>query len=109
MRERVCEQTTNHLLRSVHHVPVGDDLGLFRALVPDGTHDEESGLADSLEDTEQSPDGDKGGEGEAYGVQAQDGGPEQNVASKVFGNGHTLDDPVGGVFDNEHSEVNTGS
>ena len=106
--ESVSEQTTDHLLRSVHHVPVGNDLSLFRALVPDRTHDEESGLADSLENTKQSSDGNERRECEADRVQAQDGRPGQNVVTKVLGDWHTLNDPVGRVFDDEYSKVNTG-
>ena len=83
-------------------------MGLLCALVPDGTHDKESRLADGLEDTEQGSDGNKSREGEADSVQAQNGGPGQNVESKVLGNRHTLDDPVSWVFDDKYSKVDTG-
>ena len=32
--------------------------------------------------------------------------PCKNVEAKVFGDWHSLQDPVGRVFDNEYSEVN---
>ena len=62
----VREKASYDLLCSVHHVPVCDDLGLFRAFVPDGTHNEESRLANSLEDTEERSDGDESWETEAH-------------------------------------------
>ena len=108
LREGVRKETANHLLSTVHHVPVGDDLGLFRALVPDGAHDEESRLANGLKDTEECSDGNEGGESEADGVQAQSRRPEHNVDSKELGNGDTLDRPVDGVLNDKDSEVNTG-
>ena len=68
LREAVGEETTDNLLRSVHHVPVVDDRCLLLTLVPDRTHDQESRLAYGLEDTEKGPDCDKSREAEAGGV-----------------------------------------
>ena len=42
-------------------------------------------------------------------VESQDCSPEANVDAKVFGDGNTLDDPVGGVFDDQDGNVDTGS
>jgi hypothetical protein len=65
LRETIGEKTSNNLLGAIHHVPVVDDRGLFIALVPNGTHDQERRLAYSLEDTEQSSDCYERGETEA--------------------------------------------
>jgi hypothetical protein len=52
LRETIGKKTTNNLLRTIHHVPVSDDSGLFLTLVPDGTHDQECRLANSFENSE---------------------------------------------------------
>jgi hypothetical protein len=44
----------------------------------------------------------------AGSVEGQDGTPEANVDAEVFGDGDALDDPVGGVFDGQDGDVDTG-
>ena len=108
LREGVGKQAADHLLGTIHHIPVCDDLGLFRALVPDGTHDEESRLADSLEDTEERSDGDESWETEAYGMQAQNRRPGHDIEAEEFGYGDTLDGPIDRVFDDKDGQIDTG-
>ena len=71
LRESVGKQATDNLLRTVHHVPVVDYSRLLTALVPDGAHDQECGLAHGLEYAEQRPDSDKSWEAEASSVAAE--------------------------------------
>jgi hypothetical protein len=66
-------------------------------------------LADSFEDTKQGSDGDERRKAEAESVAAKYNTPCHDVGSEVFGNRYPLKDPVGRVFDDEHSEVYTGS
>jgi hypothetical protein len=51
----------------------------------------------------------KSGKAEAESVAAERRRPEQNVDSEEFTNGHALNCPVDGIFDDENCEVNTGS
>jgi hypothetical protein len=81
---------------------------LLFALVPEGSHDEESGLTDGLKYTEQSSDGNERRKAKAEGVAAKYGTPCENVGSEVFGDWYALDDVVRGVFDHEHGEVDAG-
>jgi hypothetical protein len=92
-----------------HHVPVSNDLGLLISLVPDGGHDEESRLADSLEDTKKCSYSDESREAEAERVAGEYDTPCDDVGSEVFGNRYTLQNPVGGVFNEKNSNVDTGS
>jgi hypothetical protein len=108
LREGVGKQAADHLLGAVHHVPVCDDLGLFRAFVPDGAHDEKSWLANSLEDTEECSDGDKSWESEAYGMQAQNRRPGHDIEAEEFGYRDTLDGPINRVLDDKDSQIDTG-
>jgi hypothetical protein len=81
---------------------------LLLTLVPEGSHDEKSGLTDSFEYTEECPDGYERRKAEAEGVATKYGTPCEDVGSKIFGDGYALNDVVRGIFDHEHSEVDTG-
>lgn len=104
----VGKQTTNHLLSTVHDVPVGNSSGLFLTFVPQRRHDEESWLTDSFEDTEEGAADNEGREVVARGVKCQGDSPEDDVGGEVLCDRHSLDDPVGRVFDEQYSDVNTG-
>jgi hypothetical protein len=82
---------------------------LFLSLIPQRSHDKESRLAHSLKNTQQGTDGDERSKAEAEGVAAKYGTPCENVESEVFGNRYALKNVVRGVFDDEDSEVDTGS
>jgi hypothetical protein len=107
LREAVGKETANDLLCTIHHVPVGDDSSLFITLIPDGTHDQESWLANSLKYTEESPNYDEGWEAEAKSMAAKNRGPTHDVDSKEFCYGNSLDREVDGVFDDENGDVDT--
>lgn len=109
LRKAIGEKTTENLLCTVHHVPICDDLCLFRTFVPDGAHDEERRLADGFENTKQSTDTDQSRKTEAKSMASENGTPCENVETKVLCDRHTLDDPVGRIFDNQDSNVNTRS
>jgi hypothetical protein len=108
LRKAIREKTTNNLLGTVHHIPVSDDLRLLIALVPDGTHDQECRLADSLEYTKQGPDYNEGGKAEAKSMAAENRGPTHDVNREKFSNGDSLDRPVDGVFDDQNGNVYAG-
>jgi hypothetical protein len=74
-------------------------LSLLLSPVPERRHDEESRLADGLKDTKKCSANDERREAEAGRVAGEYGAPCQNVESKVFGNWHSLQNPVGWVFD----------
>jgi hypothetical protein len=107
--EAVGEEPANDLLSSVHHVPVVDNLSLLLTLIPDGRHDEERRLANSLKDTEECSDRDKSWIAEAECMAAKDGRPEKDVGTKEFSDGNTLNGPVDGVLDNQDGDVDTSS
>jgi hypothetical protein len=65
-------------------------------------------LADCLEDTQECSDGDERREAKAESVAAKYDTPADDVGSKVFGDWYSLENPVGWVFDDKHSEVDTG-
>jgi hypothetical protein len=65
-------------------------------------------LTDCLEDTQECSDGNERREAEAESVAGKYGTPCEDVGSKVFGNRYALENPVGWVFDDKHSEVDTG-
>jgi hypothetical protein len=91
-----------------HHVPVSNDLSLLLTLVPKTSHDQESRLANGLEDTEECSDSNERREAEAEGVAGKYGTPCEDVETKVFGDWYSLENPIGWVFDDKHSEVDTG-
>jgi hypothetical protein len=74
-------------------------LRLLIALVPDGTHDQESWLANSLEYTKQSSDHNKGGKAEAKSVAAENRRPTHDVDGEEFTDRDSLNSPIDGVFD----------
>ena len=47
------------------------------------------------------------GESRACSVKSQNSSPNDNAGAQEFGNGHTLDQPVDGVFNNQDGDVNT--
>lgn len=106
--EAVGEQTTDDLLSTVHHVPVGDGVGLLLTLVPHGREQDKGRLTAGLEDTQQRADNHQAGEVVAGRVESQDHTPQANVDAEVFADGNALDDPVGWVFDDQDSDVDTG-
>lgn len=91
------------LISLTHHVPVSNNLGLFLTLVPERSHDEESGLADSLEDTKECSANDECREAEACCMAGKYGTPCEDVEPEVFGYWYSLENPVGWVFDNQYS------
>jgi hypothetical protein len=96
------------LVQLTHHVPVSNDLGLLLTLVPERSHDEESGLADSLEDTKECSANDERREAEAGGMAGKYGTPCENIESEILGNWYSLENPVGWIFDDQYSKVDTG-
>lgn len=72
LRKSIGEETAHDLLSTVHHIPVVDNGSLLGALVPDGTHDEESWLANSFKDTKQGPSSNESRKAEAQSVTAKD-------------------------------------
>jgi hypothetical protein len=106
--ETVGEKTTNNLLRAIHHIPIGDYSGLFITSVPNGTHDQESRLANSFEYSEQSPDHDKSGEAEAKSMAAQNRRPAHDIDGEEFSDWNALDREIYGVFDDENGDVDAG-
>ncbi len=121
--EAVGQQTTDDLLGSVHHVParvrsclervsygipVCHGFGLLLAFIPHAGHQDEGGLADGFEDTQQGANSDQAREVLAGTVQGQNCTPENDVHAEVFRDRDSLDDPVGRVFDKEHGDVDTG-
>jgi hypothetical protein len=64
----VCEKTADDLLHTVHHVPVRNNLSLLVSPVPDRSHDQESRLADGLEDTQKGSANHERREAEAEGM-----------------------------------------
>ena len=40
-------------------------------------------------------------------VERKDGSPEHNVYTEILGDGYPLDDPIGWVLNDKHSNVNT--
>lgn len=61
-REAVCQQTSDDLLHSVHHVPVSDGSSLLLTLVPHCRKHNKGGLARGFEDTKQGSDDDQASE-----------------------------------------------
>jgi hypothetical protein len=107
--EAIREESANDLLRAVHHVPVVDYLSLFVTLVPHRTHDEEGGLANRFEDTEEGSDCDESGKAEAESVAAEGDGPQHDVGTEEFCYRYALDRPVYRIFHEQDRNVDTGS
>jgi hypothetical protein len=41
-------------------------------------------------------------------MECEDDTPKDDICREIFGNGNALDDPVGRILDEQHSDVNTG-
>lgn len=108
LREQEGHKSADDLLQPVHHVPEHDGGRLLLALVPHAREESEGGLADSLEGTEKGSHSHETGEVAAGGHEGDGDAPADNVSSKPFGNGDALDDPILGIFDKQHDEVNDG-
>jgi hypothetical protein len=89
-------------------IPVGYGRRLLLSLVPHTGQQDEGWLAAGLKDTQQGPQHDHVREILASRMQSQHRTPETNVDAQVLGNRNTLDNPVGRVFDDQDSDVDTG-
>lgn len=90
------------------YIPVCHGFSLLLAFIPHAGHQDEGGLADGFEDTQQGAHSNQARECLAGTVQSQNSTPENNIDAEVFRDRDSLDDPVGRVFDKEHGDVDTG-
>lgn len=65
-------------------------------------------MTDGLEDTEESAHDEDLSEVCADRVQGESCTPEDDVGGEILGDRDALNNPVRGVFDNEHGDVDTG-
>lgn len=90
-----------------HHVPVGDNLRLLSSPVPHGGHQQKRWLAYSFEDSQKCPDSDERWEAEAERMAAKHCAPCQDVETQILSDRYALENPIGGVLDDQHGKINT--
>lgn len=106
--KRVCKKPPNDLLPSIHHVPVRYRLSLLFPLVPHTAQEQKAGLTNGLENTEQRPQREDTGKAVGNRVQCKNCAPEHDVQGEIFGDRHSLNRPIGGIFNRQHCNVYAG-
>lgn len=78
---------------------------MFRSLIPHAREHNERRLAHSLEDAKQSSNDKNAGEIGTGCMQREHSSPEHDVDGQILGDGDTLDDPIGRIFDDENGNI----